>query len=171
MKSNKNLILIGMMGSGKSTIGRLLGQKLNLRFFDIDFLIEKKTNMKIAEIFEKKGEDEFRNLEKEITLKFLNKTNCIISLGGGAFINKNIRENVLKKTISIWLDADIKILIQRIKNNNKRPLLKKNDKENKLKELYDERKKIYKLAHYRILCDNLNKEILAKKIMKFYANH
>ena len=81
-----------MMGSGKSTIGRLLAQKLNLRFFDIDFLIENKTNMKIAEIFKKKGEDEFRNLEKEITLKFLNKTNCIISLGGGGFINKIIKK-------------------------------------------------------------------------------
>ena len=97
MKSNKNLILIGMMGSGKSTIGRLLGQKLNLRFFDIDFLIEKKVNMKIAEIFEKKGEDKFRNLEKKITLKFLNKNNCIISLGGGAFINKIIKKKVNKK--------------------------------------------------------------------------
>ena len=62
-----------MMGCGKSTIGRLLAQKLNLRFFDIDFLIENKTDMKIAEIFEKKGEDEFRNLEKEVTLKFLKK--------------------------------------------------------------------------------------------------
>ena len=71
MKSNKNLILIGMMSSGKSTIGRLLAKKLNLRFFDIDFLIENKTDMKIEEIFEKKGEDAFRNLEKEITLKFL----------------------------------------------------------------------------------------------------
>ena len=81
-----------MMGSGKSTIGRFLAQKLNLRFFDIDFLIENKTDMKIDEIFEKKGEDAFRNLEKEITLKFLNKTNCIISLGGGAFINEIIQK-------------------------------------------------------------------------------
>jgi len=97
MKSNKNLILIGMMGSGKSTIGRLLAQKLNLRFFDIDFIIENKADMKIEEIFEKKGEAAFRNLEKEITLKFLNKTNCVISLGGGAFINEIIKTKIKKK--------------------------------------------------------------------------
>ena len=88
-----------MMASGKSTIGRLLAQKLNLRFFDIDFLIENKTDMKITKIYEKKGENEFRNIEKEVTLKFLNKINCIISLGGGAFINEIINKEVKKKAL------------------------------------------------------------------------
>ena len=87
MKLNKNLILIGMMASGKSTIGRLLAKKLNLKFFDTDFIIEKKVKMRIFEIFQKKGEPYFRNLEKKIILNLLNKNNCVISLGGGAFIN------------------------------------------------------------------------------------
>ena len=169
MKSNKNLILIGMMGSGKSTIGRLLAQKLNLRFFDIDFLIENKTDMKIAEIFEKKGEDEFRNLEKEITLKFLNKTNCIISLGGGAFINEIIKKKVKKKGIAIWLNWNSQTLINRIRKNKKRPIALNLD-DNELKDLINSRSKIYSKANYKINCENMNKIEIVKKITQMYEH-
>ena len=156
-----------MMGSGKSTIGRLLGQKLNLRFFDIDFLIEKKTNMKITEIFEKKGEDEFRNLEKKITLKFLKKTNCIISLGGGAFINEIIKKKIKKKGIAVWLKWNSETLINRIRKNRKRPIaLNLND--NELKDLINSRSKIYSKANYKINCENMNKIEIAKKIIQIY---
>jgi len=169
MKSNKSLILIGMMASGKSAIGRLLGQKLNLRFFDIDFLIEKKTNMKIAEIFEKKGEDEFRNLEKKITLKFLNKTKCIISLGGGAFINEIIKKKVKKKGISVWLKWNSETLINRIRKNKKRPIaLNLDDKE--LKDLINSRSKIYSKANYKINCENMNMNEIVKKITQIYEH-
>ena len=169
MKSNKNLILIGMMGSGKSTIGRLLAQKLNLRFFDIDFLIENKTDMKINEIFEKKGEDAFRNLEKEITLKFLNKTNCIISLGGGAFINKIIKTKVEIKGIAIWLNWNSQTLINRIRKNKKRPIALNLD-DNGLKDLINTRSKIYSKANYKINCENMNKTEIIKKIAQIYEH-
>jgi len=169
MKSNKNLILIGMMGSGKSTIGRLLAQKLNLRFFDIDFLIENKTDMKIAEIFEKKGEDEFRNLEKEITLKFLEKTSCVISLGGGAFINEIIKKKVKKKGISIWLNWNSQTLINRIRKNKKRPIAI-NLSNNELKDLINNRSKIYSKANYKINCENMNKIEIVKKITQIYES-
>ena len=156
-----------MMGSGKSTIGRLLGQKLNLRFFDIDSLIESKTNMKIYEIFEKKGEDAFRILEEEITLKFLNKTNCIISLGGGAFINEIIKKKVKKKGIAIWLNWNSQTLINRIKKNKKRPIaLSLSD--NELKNLINNRSKIYSKANYKINCENMNKTEIIKKITELY---
>jgi shikimate kinase len=167
MKSNKNLILIGMMGSGKSTIGRLLAKKLNLRFFDIDFIIENKADMKIEEIFEKKGEDAFRNLEKEITLKFLNKTNCIISLGGGAFINKIIKTKVKKKGIAIWLNWNSQTLINRIRKNKKRPIALNLD-DNELKDLINSRSKIYSKANYKINCENMNKAEIIKKITQIY---
>ena len=156
-----------MMGSGKSTIGRLLAQKLNLRFFDIDFLIENKTNMKIAEIFKKKGEDEFRNLEKEITLKFLNKTNCVISLGGGAFINEIIKKKVKEKGITIWLNWNSQTLINRIRKNKKRPIVL-NLNDNKLKDLINSRSKIYSNANYKINCENMNKIEIVKKITQIY---
>ncbi len=159
-----------MMGSGKSTIGRLLGQKLNLRFFDIDFLIEKKTNMKIAEIFEKKGEDEFRNLEKEITLKFLNKTNCIISLGGGAFINKIIKKKVKRKGIAVWLKWNSETIINRIRKNRKRPIALNLD-DNELKDLINSRSKIYSKANYEINCENMNKIKIAEKIIQIYEHN
>ena len=169
MKSNKNLILIGMMGSGKSTIGRLLAQKLNLRFFDIDFLIENKTDMKIAEIFEKKGENAFRNLEKEITLKFLNKTNCIIALGGGAFINEIIKKKVKKKSISIWLNWNDETLINRMRKNKKRPIALNLD-DNGLKDLINSRSKIYSKANFKINCENMNKVEIVKKIAQIYEH-
>ena len=158
-----------MMGSGKSTIGRLLAQKLNLRFFDIDFLIENKTNMKIAEIFEKKGENAFRNLEKEITLKFLNKTNCVISLGGGAFINEIIKKKVKKKGIAIWLNWNSQTLINRIRKNKKRPIVL-NLNDNKLKDLINSRSKIYSNANYKINCENMNKIEIVKKITQIYEH-
>jgi len=163
MKSNKNIILVGMMGSGKSTIGFLLAKKLNLRFFDTDFIIEKKAKMKISEIFKKKGETEFRNLEKKIALKFLNKPLCVISLGGGAFINEVIRKETLKKCICIWLNWSSKTLIDRIKKNKKRPIaLKLND--NELKDLIIARSKIYSKAEYKIDCENISKTEIVNKI-------
>ena len=156
-----------MMGSGKSTIGRLLARKLNLRFFDIDYLIEKRAKMKIAEIFEKKGEDEFRNLEKKITLKFINKFNCVISLGGGAFVNKIINNEAQNKGIVFWLNWKSKTLIDRIKKNKKRPVaLNLND--NELKNLIISRSKIYATAKYKINCENMNKLEIVKKIIQIY---
>ena len=119
MKLNKNLILIGMMASGKSTIGRLLAKRLNLKFFDTDFIIEKKTKMKIAQIFEKKGEVKFRDLERKITLNLLNKKRCVISLGGGAYINKTIRKVANKKCNTIWLYWNSKTIIDRINKKKK----------------------------------------------------
>ena len=94
MKSNKNLVLLGMMGSGKSTIGNLISKKLGLNFIDIDIAIEKITKMKISQVFLNKGEKYFRNLELKVTMNSLNSTNTVISLGGGAFINDIIAINL-----------------------------------------------------------------------------
>jgi len=164
----KNLVLIGMMAVGKSTIGKIVSKKCELDFVDIDKIIEKKNLMTIKEIFEKKGENFFRSQEEDSVLQALKKNSCVIALGGGAFINKKIRENILKNAISVWLDADFKILNKRLMYSKKRPLLKKEYDKNKIRELYLERKKIYKQADYKILCDKLNKEIIAKKIINIY---
>ena len=158
-----------MMGSGKSTIGRLLAKKLNLRFFDIDFLIENKTDMKIEEIFEKKGEDAFRNLEKEITLKFINKFSCVISLGGGAFINKIINNEAQKKGIIFWLNWKSQTLINRIRKNKKRPIALNLD-DNELKDLINSRSKIYSKTNYKINCENMNTIEIVKKITQIYEH-
>ena len=121
MKSKKNLVLIGMMSSGKSTIGGLLAKKLNFKFFDIDKIIEKETKLKINDIFQKKGENFFRKIEEKIVLNSLNFQNNIIAIGGGAFLNYRIREKIKNNCISLWLKCSEKTLIPRIKNSKKRP--------------------------------------------------
>ena len=160
-----------MMGVGKSTLGKIVAKNQNMEFVDTDKNIEKKCSMKISEIFTKKGEKYFRNLEEEEVLHILKKNNCVIALGGGAFINNSIRSKVLENAISVWLDCDLNVLNDRLKINKNRPLLSEENIEKKISELYSERKGIYKLANYKINCDNLNKEKIIKKIIAFYEKH
>ena len=127
----KNLVLLGMMAVGKTTLGKIVAKKQELKFIDIDASIEKKNSMTIKEIFKKKGEKFFRMEEEKEVLKSLQKNNCVIALGGGAFMNKTVRENILKNAISIWLNVDIKTLNQRVKWNQKRPLLKEENNQKK----------------------------------------
>ena len=165
MKTNKNLVLLGMMGSGKSTIGKILSKKTGYKFIDIDQKIEQKENSSIFQIFQIQGENYFRNLEQEMTLKYLNQKRAVISLGGGAFLNDFIRKNVLKNTISIWLNWDSNTLIKRIKNSNKRPItfsLNKFD----IEKLIEERNKIYSKALFKLDCENLKKDEITNYIIK-----
>ena len=167
----KNLVLLGMMGVGKTTIGEIVAKKQDMEFIDTDRNIEKKCFMSIAEIFKKKGEKVFRIEEQKEVLKSIKKSNCVIALGGGAFINEAIRDAVLKNTISMWLDIDLKTLNKRIKWSKKRPLLNNENNQKKIDELYSERKKIYKLANHKIDCERLDKEDVAKKIITFYEKY
>ena len=123
----KNLTLTGMMGVGKSSIGKILAKNLNYNFVDVDKLIEKKEGTTINLIFKNKGEKYFRKIENDISLIELKKANSVISLDGGAFLNNTIRKTTKKFSISFWLDVSIDELIKRLKKSNKRPLLfKKN---------------------------------------------
>jgi len=167
MNSNKNLVLLGMMGSGKSSIGNLISKKLNLPFIDVDNLISESSGMSILEIFEKKGEKYFRNLEEKITLKSLKKIKSIISLGGGGFINDKIRKEVLANHSSFWLNWEESILIKRIKNSKKRPLAFKST-EQELSEIIKTRSKIYTNAQFKINCNKRTKTEIIKKIIKIY---
>jgi shikimate kinase len=167
MYSKKNLVFLGMMGSGKSSIGFLVSKKLNLKFIDIDNLIEEEMGIKISNIFEQKGEDFFRNLEEKITLKVLKNNNYVISLGGGAFINDKIRKEVLTNHFSFWLDWDSEILLKRIKNSKKRPVaVSSTDQE--INTLMKKRSKIYSKAKFKINCNKLTKTEIVKKITKIY---
>ena len=167
----KNLILLGMMAVGKTTLGRIVAKKLKLKFIDTDVCIEKKNSMPIVDIFEKKGEIFFREEEEKEVLKSLKHKNCIIAIGGGAFINKNIRENILKNAISIWLKVDPSVLDKRVKRNFKRPLLKVKNNRAKLRELYEKRKSVYELANHKINCDGFTKENIVKKITSIYEKY
>ena len=164
MKLNKNLVLIGMMGSGKSTIGYLLSKSLKINFIDVDKVIEKETGQKIYDIFKNKGEPYFRELEEKITLKLLKKNRKIISLGGGGFLNKNIKKEVIDNNISFWLSWKNSTIIERILNSRKRPLAFYSSK-NKLIKIIKDRSKIYSEANYKINCENLTKNMIVNEII------
>ena len=167
MNSNKNLVFLGMMGSGKSSIGNLVSKKLNLPFVDIDSLIVQNTGMSISEIFEKKGEDYFRNLEEKITLKCLKKIKSVVSLGGGGFINTKIRKEILTNHFSFWLNWDDSTLIRRIKGSKQRPLVfKSTDQE--IRTIIKDRSRIYSSAQFKINCNKLTKTKIVKEVIKIY---
>ncbi len=167
----KNLILLGMMGVGKTTIGKILAKKLNLEFIDTDEHIEKKNLMSVSDIFEKKGEAFFRTEERNEISKLLEKNGYVFALGGGAFMDDILREIILKNCISIWLDTDINKLTGRTSVNKNRPLLKNKNSYEKLKEIYSERKSTYALANHKINCDKLNKNDIVKKISELYEKY
>ena len=167
MTLKKNLILTGMMGSGKSTIGIVLAKMLNLRFLDIDKEIEKAENLTIKRIFDHKGEKYFRGIEEKIVLRELKTYNKVISLGGGGFLNKTIRKVIQKNHVSFWLNWKPEIIIKRIYKSKKRPLIESLSR----KDIYNmiiDRSLIYKHASYKIDCDNLIKSQIAKIIIKKY---
>ena len=166
----KNLVLTGMMGVGKSTIGKMLAKKLKLKFLDIDRIIEKRERNTIKDIFKNKGEEYFREIEKKVTIDELNKKKSVIALGGGAFINAFIRREVKNTSTSFWLDLDTASLLFRLKNTNKRPLLDLNNLEETINKIYSQRKKIYNESNFRVKCSSMNQEEIVNNIIKLYEN-
>ena len=150
----------------------LLAKKLKLKFVDTDLIIEKREKKTIREIFNKKGESYFRKIEEEICLEILEKCNSVIALGGGAFINSNIREEILisQHCISFWLDVKPPLLQLRLKNVKKRPLLTFNKLEQDIKKIYNKRKKIYNEANFRIPIYVENKEEIVNHIYRLYKD-
>ena len=164
----KNLALTGMMGVGKSTIGKILAKKLNYTFVDVDKLIEIKEGSSINLIFKNKSEGYFRKIEKDITLSELKKNNSVVSLGGGAFLNSSIRKSVKKLSISFWLDLPTDELIKRLKKSKQRPLLFEKNTAETVKKIYFNRKKIYSEADHRIKCKSLGSKEIAKIVINLY---
>ena len=154
MKSTRPIVLIGMMGSGKTSIGKLVAQELNFTFIDTDFEIEKKLNLSVKEIFENYGETLFRKKEFDIFKLLEKRNNIIISSGGGSFCNPNTYDLIKKYFLSVWLDVNDDILFNRLKRKQKkRPLLyglKENELRNKVKNLISERKDCYNKADIRV---------------------
>ena len=167
MKSKKNLVLLGMMGSGKSSIGSIISKKLNIELIDIDKEIEKKLEMKISDIFRIKGEKFFREFEENIALYFLKKNKVVIALGGGTFLNTRVKYEILQNHISFWLNWNTKTLLDRIKNSRKRPIAFSSSK-NELIKLIQKRSIIYSKAMYKIECENRTKNEIANKISSIY---
>jgi len=143
----KNICIMGLMGSGKSIIGKNLSKNLNLKFYDTDKEIELKTKKKISAIFEEKGESYFRDIEEKVCIEILTNDNCVISLGGGSITSKKIRKLIKKNSYSIYLQVKLKILQKRLQFSRKRPLLNKNfDRRKILQSIFKDRQKYYERA-------------------------
>jgi shikimate kinase len=172
MATHKILVLVGMMGTGKSTIGKEVAKKLKIDFVDTDKLIEKKADNTIAEIFKKNGEKYFRNLEEEIFLDIKDDKEKIISVGGGAFLNDIIRKKILKEYQSVWLNMSEDLIINRIKRNaKKRPMIDEDNIEKSIKNLKKLRDPVYKLADYEINCNLNSKNKIVEKIIDLYEKN
>ena len=155
---------------GKKTIKSQNTIKLWKIYKPIKYICSTKDDQNRKKIFDNKGENYFRKIEEQITLKKLKLNSSVISLGGGAFINKKIREEVIKNHISFWLNLDRKILLDRIKNSKKRPLTI-NASNDELIDLIKKRSNIYSKALYEIKCDNLTKSEIVNKIVKIYESN
>ena len=159
--NKKNICIMGLMGSGKSIIGKDLSKYLKLNFYDTDREIEILTKKSISKIFEEDGESYFRNIEEKICIELLSYDNCVISLGGGSILNKRIRKTIREKSFSIYLHVKLENLLNRLKSSNKRPLLsEKKDKRKILENLYNDRRKFYEEADFIVNNDNDRFQVL-----------
>jgi len=155
---NRCLVFVGMMGSGKTAIGRLTAQALNIPYFDSDHEIVAAANLEIPEIFERHGEAYFRSGEERVIQRLLSEGPAVISLGGGAFMSEITREEINRRGLSIWLTADLDLLMQRVmKRPGSRPLLQTTDPRATLEALMEERQPIYALADLQVPSSKVSK--------------
>ena len=166
--SSKNIVLIGMAGVGKTTVGRVLSKKIQRRFLDIDQEFEDQTKIRITDFFAIYGEKEFRKIERRIINDVLTKNKkLVVSAGGGIFSNDEIRDLIIKKSITFFLDSSIETLAERLKKNfSNRPLLNKGNLRDNIEKLYQKRIKDYMMANHIILVDDLSVEDVVLNIIK-----
>ena len=165
------IVLVGMMGAGKSSIGRRLAQRLEIPFVDADSEIEIAAGMSIEDIFSTRGEPEFRAGEARVIARLLEGGTQVIATGGGAFMNADTRAAIKAKGISVWLRADFDVLMRRIKRRNDRPLLKIDDPEAKLRELIDLRYPTYALADLTVQSRDVVHEKIVDEMLGVLAKH
>jgi len=164
----KNLVLIGFMGTGKSSIGKYLADKLGKKFVELDEEIVKKAGKSIPAIFAEKGETFFRQLEAEIVCHWSTRDNLVISTGGGVVLNKANVINLRKKGLLICLQAEAEIILQRVESDNSRPLLAVEDRLEKIKQLLQERASFYAIADYTIDTSSLNRQEVAEHLIGYW---
>jgi shikimate kinase len=157
----RNLVFVGLMGAGKSVIGRLVAQMLGIPFVDSDHEIERVSRMTIPELFEAYGEAEFRALEARVIKRLLKTGPRVLSTGGGAFMNDATRAMVLANGLSVWLKADLDVLWARVSKRDTRPLLRTANPRQTLSDLLDQRYPVYAKADVTVLSRNDDKEIIA----------
>lgn len=160
-----NIVLIGFMGCGKSTVGKLLAAKTGYTLVDADSYIEQKENMTINEIFATKGEEYFRSVETEVAKELSQKEGLIIATGGGMVLKKENADYLKSTGFCVWLKVSPETVLERLKNDTTRPLLQRADKEAAVKELMTTREPIYKAACHAQVCADNSAEITTNLIL------
>lgn len=161
----RNLVFVGLMGAGKSAIGRMTASQLGLPFVDTDAEIERVSRMTISELFEAYGESEFRALETRVIKRLLKTGPRVISTGGGAFINERTRYQIEQGGISLWLKADLDVLWERVNKRDHRPLLRTENPKQTLENLMNQRYPIYALADLTVQSRDERKEVIVDEVM------
>ncbi|MBO9125873.1 MULTISPECIES: shikimate kinase [unclassified Rhizobium] len=163
---SRNLILVGLMGAGKSSVGRIVATQLGIPFIDSDAEIERVSRMSISELFAAYGEDEFRALEGRVMKRLLKGGPRLVSTGGGAFINDRTRKHIKRGGLSVWLKADLDVLWERVNKRDTRPLLKTENPRQTLENLMNARYPIYEQADLTVLSRDVRKEVMADEVLK-----
>lgn len=152
-KVKKTIVMVGMMGAGKTAVGRALAHRLGVPFLDSDAEIVEAANMSIAEIFERDGEAFFRSKESQVIDRLLDTERCVLSTGGGAFLAERNRQMISDKGVSVWLNADLDLLWTRVKHKDTRPLLRTENPRATLEAIFDARVPLYAKADLRVDAD------------------
>lgn len=163
---HKPIVLVGLMGVGKSTVGRRLSVRLDLPFADADHEIEQAADLSVTEIFERYGEAHFRDGERRVIARLIDGTPKVIATGGGAFMNEETRALILDRAIAVWLDADVEVLAQRVGRRDSRPLLRGKDPRIVLAELSAIRNPIYALAPIHVRSQPAPHELTVERIIR-----
>lgn len=166
---DRSIVFVGLMGAGKTAIGRKVAQALGLPFTDSDHEIETASRMTIPELFELYGEAEFRALEQRVILRILEGGRQVLSTGGGAFMNEQTRQAIISHGISVWLKADIDILMERVSKKQNRPLLKNPDPRAVMEKLMAERYPVYAKAEVTVPTRDERKEVIATEVIEALA--
>ena len=163
---DRPIVLVGLMGVGKTTVGRRLAKRLGLAFVDADEEIERAADLTVEEVFDRFGEDYFRDGERRVIARLLEGKRQIIATGGGAFMNAETRALILEKAIAIWLDADLDTLVKRVARRDTRPLLKSGDPAQILADLAAKRNPVYATAHIHVTGNDSPHETTVEKIIE-----
>ncbi len=169
MLGKRSIVLVGLMGAGKSTIGKRVAQMLGVNFIDADTEIEAVSRMTIPELFERYGEAEFRDLERRVIRRILRSGPRVLATGGGAFMNEQTRKTIARAGISVWLKADLNTLMDRVSRKGNRPLLKTADPRATMQGLMDARYPVYEQALITIQSRDEKKEVMAGEVVDALA--
>lgn len=159
---NRHVVLVGLMGAGKTSVGRRIAQRLGLHFVDSDHAIEESARMSIPEIFAERGEAEFRTGERKVIARLLGEKQQVIATGGGAFMDPETRERIREHSVSLWLNAELPVLMRRIQRRQNRPLLQGEDPEATMRGLMERRYPIYAEADISILSQDVPQEVMVQ---------